>query len=328
MASSAPASHSGALPYGMTVGGMGVFCGHVGPSHSHRHSISPSGAPQRPASAGNAGMLLERGMETITSNRESPVGNGFQSPSHAPSSHIQGHLAKSSPSLLPGPQDAQGMSKVHGSLQHLQMQAVSKHCTMPSMSHQHLGSTQTMAAPSVSSSTLASYPMPLNSTHHNAEYTICPAGGLPIGTGFPLPVSVPLGSTAWQQQRQEASNLHTGSLTPLGVCAGPGTSRQSAVSTCQDGSLQQPLAINIKSEPISPPHEPHRPAESGACTGFTPSTTNCVSSSPSDEQNKASGQASRAMFGPNETTLRRANYGEGPEMVLPLKRMRMKDWGN
>uniref|UniRef100_UPI00358E0A88 myocyte-specific enhancer factor 2C-like isoform X2 n=1 Tax=Myxine glutinosa TaxID=7769 RepID=UPI00358E0A88 len=294
----------------MTAGGMGVFCGHVGPSHSQRHSISPSGAPQRPASTGNAR-------------------NGFQSPGHTPSSHIQGHLVKSSPPLMPGPNDAQCMSKVHGSLQHLQMQAASKQCTMPSMS-QHLGSTQTMAAPNVSSSTLASYPMHLNSTHHNAEYTICPAGGLSIGTSFSLPVSVPLSSTAWQRQQQEATNMHAGSFIPLGVCAGPGTSRQSAVSTCQGGSLQHPLAINIKSEPISPPHEPQRPAESGACTGFTPSTstTNCGSSSPNDDENKASGQASLATFGPDETALRRANYSEGPEMALPLKRMRMKDWGN
>ncbi|XP_034032452.1 myocyte enhancer factor 2aa isoform X4 [Thalassophryne amazonica] len=247
------------------------------PQASLHRNVGSSGGPQRPASAGTAGGILDTTDLTVPSGAgSSPAGNGFVNPRSSPgllSTPSGNGLGKVMPTKSPPPPGGNmGMGSRKPDLR--VVIPPSSKGMMPPLSEeeemdlntQRMSSSQSthpLATPVVSVTTPSLPPQGLvysgmPTSYNPAEYSLSSAEISSL-QGFTSP-GLSLGSmSTWQQHQlgQAALNsLVSGGHLPQGA--------NLSISTSQ--------SINIKSEPISPPRERVTPS------GFPPQQPQQVSS--------------------------------------------------
>ncbi|XP_074546291.1 myocyte enhancer factor 2ca isoform X3 [Halichoeres trimaculatus] len=240
MGVSLPGSNPGGLLYSHPAVGCGLNNHNVLPvSHTHPSLQRNSMSPQRPSSAGNAGLMGSELPGTVVS---SVVNGSYSSHCTSPGLLSPGGVSKNLQEKSP---PHMNMSR-KPDLRTL-MPPSNKCSNMPTINQRinHSQTAQTLSTPAVSLSAqtlpgqgMGGYPSNLSSSY-GTEFSL--GGDLSSVSGFG---GSGLGSmTSWQQQ--QIQNLQHSALGHMG-------------NLCQNSNLNLPSAhqhLHIKSEPASPPRD-------------------------------------------------------------------------
>ncbi|CAJ1069991.1 myocyte-specific enhancer factor 2C-like isoform X2 [Xyrichtys novacula] len=240
MSISLPGSNPGGLLYSHPAIGCGLSNHNLLPvSHTHPSLQRNSMSPQRPSSAGNAGLM---GSELPGSVVSSVVNGSYSSHCTSPGLLSPGGVSKNLQEKSP---PHMNMSR-KADLRTL-MPPSNKCSNMPTINQRinHSQTAQTLSTPAVSLSAqtlpgqgMGGYPSTLSSSY-GTEFSL--GGDLSSMSGFG---GSGLGSvTSWQQQ--QIQNLQHPALGHMG-------------NLCQNSNLNVPSAhqhLHIKSEPASPPRD-------------------------------------------------------------------------
>ncbi|XP_041666319.1 myocyte-specific enhancer factor 2C-like isoform X2 [Cheilinus undulatus] len=238
MGVSLPGGNPGGLLYSHPAVGCGLSNHNLLPvSHAHTSMQRNSMSPQRPSSAGNAGLM---GSELPGSVVSSVVNGSYSSHCSSPGLLSPGGVSKS----------LQEKSPPHMNLSRKPdlrtlMPPANKCTNMPTINQRinHSQTAQTLSTPAVSLSAqtlpgqgMGGYPSNLSSSY-GTEFSL--GSDLSSLSGFG---GSGLGSVSWQQQ--QIQNLQHSALGHMG-------------NLCQNSNMNLPSAhqLHIKSEPASPPRD-------------------------------------------------------------------------
>ncbi|XP_067827664.1 myocyte-specific enhancer factor 2A-like isoform X5 [Heptranchias perlo] len=279
-----------------------------------RNVVSP-GAPQRPPSAGNAGVMM--GDLTMPNGAgTNPVGNGYVNPRASPGllgSTGGNGLGKVMPTKSPPPPGGNmGMNNRKPDLR-VVIPPTSKGM-MPPLNVQRINSsqsTQALATPVVSVTTPSLPPHGLLYSTYNTDYSLTSAD-LSVLSGFNSPGTLSLGPvSAWQQH-----HLGPAALSSLAVNSQSPQGSNLSINTNQN--------VNIKSEPISPPRDRMTPS------GFPQQSRHDMGRSPVDSLSSSSssydGSDREDPRGDFHSPIGLARPSADDRESPSVKRMRMDTW--